>query len=145
MIDLGRSIDANDYIIANIELLGYYRVNYDTQNWKNIIKQLKTDKNKISLGMRAQLINDIFSLSQATLVRSDLPLEMIDYLSNELEFLPWSVFLNRIRFYLDMLSSSQMVMDLKKYLVSTVTPFYKKLGWFEDINNDQWLDKYKMS
>lgn len=145
MIDLGRSIDANDYIIANIELLGYYRVNYDTQNWKNIIKQLKTDKNKISLGMRAQLINDIFSLSQATLVRSDLPLEMIDYLSNELEFLPWSVFLNRIRFYLDMLSSSQMVMDLKKYLASTVSPFYKKLGWFEDINNDQWLDKYKKS
>ena len=71
---MGRNIDANDYILANIDLLGYYRVNYDNQNWKNIINQLKTDKNKISLGTRAQLINDIFNLSQATLVRPDLPL-----------------------------------------------------------------------
>ena len=70
---------------------------------------------------------------------------MISYLSNEIEFLPWSVFLNRIKFYLDMLSSSQMVMDLKRYLVSTVTPLYKKLGWFEDVNNDQLLDKYVKS
>ena len=71
---MGRNIDANDYILANIDLLGYYRVNYDNQNWKNIINQLKTDKNKITLGTRAQLINDIFNLSQATLVRPDLPL-----------------------------------------------------------------------
>ena len=142
---MGRDIDANDYILANIDLLGYYRVNYDNQNWKNIINQLKTDKNKITLGTRAQLINDIFNLSQATLVRPDLPLDMISYLSNEIEFLPWSVFLNRIKFYLDMLSSSQMVMDLKRYLASTVTPLYKKLGWFEDVNNDQLLDKYVKS
>ena len=71
---MGRNIDANDYILANIDLLGYYRVNYDNQNWKSIINQLKTDKNKITLGTRAQLINDIFNLSQATLVRPDLPL-----------------------------------------------------------------------
>lgn len=123
-------------------MIGYYRVNYDTQNWKNIIHQLKADKSKISLAMRAQLINDIFSLSQATMVRSDLPLEMIGYLTDELEFLPWSVFLNRIKFYLEMLSSSQMILDLKKYLAATVTPLYQKLGWFEDYKNDQWLDKY---
>lgn len=92
--------------------------------------------------MRAQLINDAFSLSQATLLNANLPLELVNYLSNEFEYLPWSVFLNRVKFYLDMLSSNQLNIDLKVYFSKLVEPFYVKLGWFERKINDQWLEKY---
>ncbi len=93
------------------------------------------------MNTRAQLINDIFSLSQATLINADLPLELVKYLANEFEYLPWSVFLNRVSFYLDMLSSSQLVIDLKSYFSSLVKAYYEKLTWFENNYDHDWLEK----
>lgn len=36
----------NDYLLGNLDAAGYFRVNYDSKNWENIIKQLNTD-NKV--------------------------------------------------------------------------------------------------
>jgi len=80
---LNQSLDENDYILANLEFSGYYRVNYEVNNWKNIIKILQTNKSELTAGTRAQLINDIFSLSQTAIISPDLPLELIGYLKNE--------------------------------------------------------------
>jgi len=37
-------IDENSFILANLDLAGFYRVNYDEENWNKIIKQLDTNK-----------------------------------------------------------------------------------------------------
>ena len=39
--------DANTAVIFNVQETGYYRVNYDEQNWKLIIEQLNKDHLKI--------------------------------------------------------------------------------------------------
>lgn len=36
-------VDANDWIIGNVQQYGYYRVNYDKSNWLKLVQQLKTD------------------------------------------------------------------------------------------------------
>lgn len=36
-------MDANDWIIGNVQQYGYYRVNYDKNNWLKLVQQLKTD------------------------------------------------------------------------------------------------------
>lgn len=36
-------IDENSFILANLDLAGFYRVNYDEENWNKIIKQLDSN------------------------------------------------------------------------------------------------------
>lgn len=45
LADLPRQgvIDTNDWIIGNVQQYGYYRVNYDKNNWLKLVQQLKTD------------------------------------------------------------------------------------------------------
>jgi hypothetical protein len=43
--------------------------------------------------MRSQLINDVFSLSQANKVSSIKPFELVKFLPKENEYLPWNTFI----------------------------------------------------
>lgn len=47
--------EESQFILGNIELSGFYRVNYDNENWKRIIDQLKSNKD-----VRLSLILKIF-------------------------------------------------------------------------------------
>ncbi len=44
-----------DYILANLEFSGFYRVNYDSNNWNAIIKQL-IDNHEV--GSRDYIVTD---------------------------------------------------------------------------------------
>lgn len=67
-------------------------------------------------------------------------LNILDYLKSERDFLPWSVFLNRIKYFNDILDSTELYGDLKKFLATLIEPYYKKLGWFEK-NEDEFTEK----
>ena len=43
-IPLNESLSANKFILANIDFSGFYRVNYDAENWEKIIQQLTHNK-----------------------------------------------------------------------------------------------------
>lgn len=88
---------------------------------------------------RAQLINDIFSLSRGLYVGAEMPLELIEYLKNENDYLPWAVFLNRIKYYLDMLDLTEINGDLCEYLIELIEPYYRRLGW-EPKSTDTWVE-----
>ncbi len=57
-------IKSDDWILGNPDLLGFFRTNYDRENWKKIIQQLKSDKQKFSIVERAGLIDDAFNLAR---------------------------------------------------------------------------------
>ena len=38
-----KELDDDSFLIANLDFSAFYRVNYDTENWKLIIKQLDTN------------------------------------------------------------------------------------------------------
>ena len=60
----------------------------------------------------------------------------------EFDYLPWNVFLNsRISYYVDMLESSEFYGDFKPFAASVIDPYYRKLGWIEDADKDQWGDR----
>lgn len=41
-----KPIDLNtQFVLANMDTFGFYRVNYDESNWQKIINQLKVNKN----------------------------------------------------------------------------------------------------
>lgn len=62
-------MDNNDrnrrkWIYANIDFMGYFRVNYDEQNWLKITAQLKRDHTKFTALERATLLFDSFTLAR---------------------------------------------------------------------------------
>ena len=36
------ALGSGDWLVANINMTGYYRVNYDSGNWERLIAQLNT-------------------------------------------------------------------------------------------------------
>ena len=62
ILKLDQNIDTNSYFLANLDVLGLYRINYDAENWNKIINQLINNHQVIPERIRGQLINDVFRL-----------------------------------------------------------------------------------
>lgn len=106
-------IDRN-WIIANIQQQGYYRVNYDKFVWRNIIQQLKSNVSLIHPVNRAQVINDLFSLSKSKRVTMDLALEVLEYLQQEHNYVPWVAALRENNFMFNLLKHTPMFARYKQ-------------------------------
>lgn len=91
--------------------------------------------------MRAQLINDVFSLAQANKIRATKPFEIVRYIVNEDEYLPWSALLDRLAFYINIIESTEVFGELRQYLIDLIKPVYSKLTW-ENKATDSWLTRY---
>ena len=93
-------------LIFHLYNTGYYRVNYDDENWKMIIKQLNVDHTKIHVINRAQLIDDALNLARVGLLKYELALDVTSYLNKETEYIPWSAALTGLRYLEEMLKRS---------------------------------------
>lgn len=97
----------------------------------------------MSINVRAQLISDAYSLAQAREINSHLPLQLSDYLINEDDFLPWSVFLSRSKFYIDMLEHTRFGEGLNRNFAKLVKKYFEKFdNWTTYTDKESWLDRY---
>jgi aminopeptidase N len=80
----------SDWIIVNVQQTSFYRVNYGLNLWNRIITQLKRDFGKIHRLNRAQLIDDSSHLAEAELISFEVPLGIMSYLENEVNYAPWA-------------------------------------------------------
>ncbi|KAG5839759.1 hypothetical protein ANANG_G00208350 [Anguilla anguilla] len=53
-----------EWVLANLNVTGYYRVNYDLENWNRLLTQLNTNHQVIPVINRAQLVDDAFNLAR---------------------------------------------------------------------------------
>ncbi len=102
------------WIIGNLKFSGYYRVNYDRENWLLLIDQLKTNHSKIDFVNRAQLIADSFNLAKANLLDYQIFLNLISYLENETEYLPFKTVKKGLVYFQEMIESDYAVTRLFK-------------------------------
>uniref|UniRef100_A0AAR2LK22 Aminopeptidase n=1 Tax=Pygocentrus nattereri TaxID=42514 RepID=A0AAR2LK22_PYGNA len=112
------------WLLVNINCTGYYRVNYDEDNWNKLIDQLETNHDYIPLINRGQLIDDAFNLARAKYVNVTLPLKTTKYLINETEYFPWESALNNLQFFILMFDRSEIYGPMQKYLRKQVSPLY---------------------
>uniref|UniRef100_A0A6G1SC99 Aminopeptidase N n=1 Tax=Aceria tosichella TaxID=561515 RepID=A0A6G1SC99_9ACAR len=123
---------ANEWMIVNVQQVGYYRVNYDLQNWKLLIAQLQQDHTKIGTTNRAQLLDDIFELAKSSLIDYQLAMEATKYLKMEREYLPWESVLLSFGYIDDMLLRTSIYGDWQDYFAQLIEPYYaryKDLDW----------------
>jgi hypothetical protein len=82
-----------------IFFLGFYRVNYDENNWDLLINYLNSeDYEKIPPVNRAQLLDDALNLARAGILKYSTALELTQYLKKEVDFIPWYSALNAFSF-----------------------------------------------
>lgn len=128
--------DASQWYIFNKQQLGYYRVNYDLNNWKNLIRVLNSDEfNKIHILNRAQLIDDAMVLAPGGYLNIDYDIffGILSYLERETEYTPWyaaSIFFNQLY----SIYGSRNV-DVNVSLLWYWNKFYNKFPFFLGIHS----------
>lgn len=107
------SFEPNSWVIFNVQQIGYYRVNYDENNWKMLIDYLRSKNfKKIHAINRAALLDDAFNLARAGYVNYSIPFDIAMYLIHETEYEPWVAAINNFNFLNHILANSPRVQQL---------------------------------
>ncbi|GFT57145.1 aminopeptidase N [Nephila pilipes] len=130
------------WIIANVQQVGYYRVNYDADNWNLILEQLLENHTAIHVINRAQILNDILNLARSDEAEYALALNMTKYLFFEKEYLPWQAAFTAFKYLDIMLAKTPGHDEFKEYLITIMTPLYHQLGWSASLDDDDIHSKF---
>ncbi|XP_029160339.1 aminopeptidase N-like [Nylanderia fulva] len=88
--ELSLPFKEDGWMIFNIQQVGYYRVNYDDENWRKISSYLKSDNcTKIHVLNRAQIIDDAFHLMIAGQLKASIFWDLTEYLHREEDYVAW--------------------------------------------------------
>ncbi|XP_041650601.1 aminopeptidase N-like isoform X2 [Cheilinus undulatus] len=113
------------WVLANVNVTGYYRVNYDAANWERLFIQLCRNHQAIPVLNRAQLLDDAFSLARAQLVSVIHPLRFMGYINfDEVDYIPWQTTLNNLHYYYLMLDHTEVYQPLQDYIKKPVAKLY---------------------
>ncbi|XP_037623574.1 aminopeptidase N-like [Sebastes umbrosus] len=114
----------DDWVLANLNVVGYYRVNYDADNWDRLLNVLRTDHKLIPVINRAQLVDDAFNLARAKIIPTVLALNTTKYLDIERDYMPWESALSNLDFFYLMFDRSEVYGPMQDYLRNQVTPLF---------------------
>lgn len=113
-----------EWILANVNCRGLYRVNYDLENWARLMNELNTNPQSIPLINRGQLIDDAFNLARAKQISVSLALNSTRFLRTETEFLPWDSAISNLDYFVHMFDRSEVYGPMQVYLRNQVTWLY---------------------
>nr|XP_006629062.1 PREDICTED: aminopeptidase N [Lepisosteus oculatus] len=119
-----------DWLLANINVTGYFRVNYDENNWNKLLRQLEVNHENIPVINRAQLVDDAFNLARAKIRSTVSALSTTKYLSNETEYMPWQSAIDNLGYFFLMFDRTEVNGPMQAYLKKQVSPLFK---YFENI------------
>ncbi|NXO17352.1 AMPN Aminopeptidase, partial [Oriolus oriolus] len=129
-------IDSPNWLLLNLNVSGYFRVNYNQENWDQLLNQLGNDHEVIPVINRAQIIADAFNLARANYVNVTLALNTTRFLSQERAYMPWQAALSNLQYFQLMFDRSEVFGAMSKYIKKQVTPLF---DYYKNITND-WND-----
>uniref|UniRef100_A0A1A9WMJ2 ERAP1-like C-terminal domain-containing protein n=1 Tax=Glossina brevipalpis TaxID=37001 RepID=A0A1A9WMJ2_9MUSC len=126
IIDLPNEVE---WIKFNYDQVGYYRVNYPAEMWRNLASKLSQEREAFSVTDRACLLNDAFSLADSTQLKYDLVLDMTEYLITENDYVPWSVGAGKLTSLRRALMYTDINEEFSKYARDLIKTIYLDVGW----------------
>ncbi|KAG5673914.1 hypothetical protein PVAND_003915 [Polypedilum vanderplanki] len=136
--------DSKHWAIFNIQLAGLYKIKYDADNYKLIVDTLNSDEfETIHVINRAQLIDDAMDLAWTGQQDYGIALDMINYLKQESEYIPWKAALDNLRIVNRLLIRSQLYGVFKAYIRHILKPIYAKVGGISKVPDQTQLASVK--
>uniref|UniRef100_A0AAX7UNN9 Aminopeptidase n=1 Tax=Astatotilapia calliptera TaxID=8154 RepID=A0AAX7UNN9_ASTCA len=135
----------DQWVLANVNMVGYYRVNYDDDNWAKLLDVLQSNHQLIPRINRAQILDDAFNLARAKIISTVQALNTTKYLSNERDYIPWKAALNNLDFFYLMFDRSEVYGPMQDYLVKKVSPLFEYYKQMTDNSSkvpDGHMDQY---
>ncbi|XP_002073917.2 membrane alanyl aminopeptidase isoform X1 [Drosophila willistoni] len=133
--------EAIDWIVFNLKQSNYYRVFYDAPLLNSLQLALhKSDHSGIAVENRAQIVDDLFSFARVGYVDYEEVFQFIEYLSQEVEFIPWYSTYQSLQLVANRLTPDQLP-NFAKYLSDITSAVFRKLG-ASGKNSDSVLDVY---
>ncbi|XP_062868491.1 aminopeptidase N [Trichomycterus rosablanca] len=117
-------VSTGEWVLANLNVSGYYRVNYDPENWNQLLNQLNSNHQVIPVMNRAQILDDAFNLARASITNITLALRMTKYLSVEREYIPWEAVLRNLDSLYAVFERSEVYGPMQAYLRKQVKPLF---------------------
>lgn len=105
----------SDWYILNKQQAGYYRVNYDENNWRQLAVALNGDEDhfkNIHLLNRAQLLDDSLDLAINDRLNVTIAFDIFRYLENEVDYIPWAAAENGLNHYYNKLKVSDAAAEV---------------------------------
>ncbi|XP_032593665.1 glutamyl aminopeptidase isoform X2 [Drosophila grimshawi] len=125
---------AVSWIKLNKNQVGYYRVNYDEDQWTALATELKTSRETFSTADRAHLLNDANALADAGQLRYPIALELSTYLENEVDYVPWSVGTASLGSLKNRVYYTNLYKDFTQYARKLLSPIVERLTF--DVGTD---------
>ncbi|XP_075288117.1 aminopeptidase N [Opisthocomus hoazin] len=126
-------VSSPDWLLLNLNVSGYFRVNYNRENWDQLLSQLSTDHQVIPVINRAQIIDDAFNLARASYVDVTVALNTTRFLSKETAYMPWAAALNNLNYFQLMFDRSEVFGVMTKYVQKQVTPLFNH---YQNVTNN---------
>ncbi|XP_040896382.1 aminopeptidase N-like [Toxotes jaculatrix] len=118
-------VSGEDWVLANTNVSGYFRVNYDLDNWNRLLSLLDSNHQTLSVINRAQIIDDAFNLARAKMISTTLALTTTRYLSKERDYIPWESALRNLEYYILMFDRTGVYGALQAYLKKQIQPLFE--------------------
>ncbi|XP_029155580.1 aminopeptidase N-like [Nylanderia fulva] len=123
------------WIIANIKQFGYYRVNYDYENWQKIANYLSSPKySEIHVLNRAQIIDDAFYFVTIKKLRPAMFWKLAYYLSQEKEYIAWYPMIKAIE-RMSCIFPLADIHNIKRKIMYILDALLKEITYVEDSND----------
>nr|CAD7433373.1 unnamed protein product [Timema monikensis] len=121
--------ESESWVKFNHHQIGYYRVNYGSEDWRSLTGALLNNTLSLETPDRAHLLDDAFKLADSGLLDYKIALNLTGYLGNETEYIPWSVAATNFGFLRKMLSGTITYPKLRKYVRNLVEKAYQQVSW----------------
>lgn len=128
------------WIKINNKQIGYYRVNYDNENWKALTSALIADVNSLSVSDRSHLLNDAFNLADATHLSYDIALDLTKYLDKETQHVPWATMSSKLITIKNLLYRRDSSEKYLEYATELVKSAYGIVDW--EVNEAEHSKKF---
>ncbi|XP_070155699.1 aminopeptidase N-like [Polyergus mexicanus] len=129
----------NEWIIINLQQIGYYRVNYESDNWLRIANYLNniTLYKNIHILNRAQIIDDAYYFVMNGQLKPFIFFELIKYLSQEKDYVAWYPMFKALEDMSTILPfSDERIYTLKSKLMNNLFKLLLEIKYDESSQDD---------
>lgn len=123
------------WVKFNADQMGYYRVQYEEENWSRLIEQMKSNHERFSTKDRMGLITDAFALCEANMLQCRHTINLISYLPKEKSWGPMITGLKHLEQWRRTLKYSECYLMLSEFVREILGKSAANLGW-QNVGSD---------